>query len=95
MWDLELEQAVNRAAQQHHDQPALLLAVMKAESSFNPIAVSKAGAVGLMRLIPETAIRHGVRNLYDANDNISGGGQAPALSPESIPRKHPTSLGCL
>ena len=71
--DLELEQAVNRAAQQHHIQPALLLAVMKAESSFNPIAVSKAGAVGLMQLIPETAIRHGVHNLYDANDNISGG----------------------
>ena len=46
---------------------------MEAESSFNPIAVSKAGAVGLMRLISETAIRHGVRNLYDANDNISGG----------------------
>jgi soluble lytic murein transglycosylase-like protein len=69
----ELEQAVIRAAQQHHVQPALLLAVMKAESSFNPIAVSKAGAVGLMQLIPETAIRHGVRNLYDANDNITGG----------------------
>jgi soluble lytic murein transglycosylase-like protein len=71
--DLELEQAVDRAAQQHHVQPALLLAVMKAESSFNPTAVSKAGAVGLMQLIPETAIRHGVHNLYDANDNIIGG----------------------
>ncbi len=71
--DLELEQAVSRAAQQHHVQPALLLAVMKAESSFNPTAISKAGAVGLMQLIPETAIRHGVRNLYDANDNITGG----------------------
>ena len=69
----ELEQAVSRAAQQHHVQPALLLAVMKAESSFNPTAISKAGAVGLMQLIPETAIRHGVRNLYDANDNITGG----------------------
>jgi soluble lytic murein transglycosylase-like protein len=71
--NLELEQAVDRAAQQHHVQPALLLAVMKAESSFNPTAVSKAGAVGLMQLIPETAIRHGVHNLYDANDNITGG----------------------
>ena len=71
--DLELEQAVSRAAHQYHVQPALLLAVMKAESSFNPIAISKAGAVGLMQLIPETAIRHGVRNLYDANDNITGG----------------------
>ena len=71
--NLEVKQAVIRAAQQHRVQPALLLAVMKAESSFNPIAVSKAGAVGLMQLIPETAIRHGVRNLYDANDNITGG----------------------
>ena len=71
--DLELEQAVSSAAQQYHVQPALLLAVMKAESSFNPTAVSKAGAVGLMQLIPETAIRHGVRNLYDANENITGG----------------------
>ena len=71
--NLELEQAVIRAAQQHHVQPALLLAVMKAESSFNPIVISKAGAVGLMQLVPEIAIRHGVRNLYDANENITGG----------------------
>jgi soluble lytic murein transglycosylase-like protein len=71
--NLELEQAVIHAAQQHHVQPALLLAVMKAESSFNPIVISKAGAVGLMQLVPETAIRHGVRNLYDANENITGG----------------------
>ncbi len=69
----ELEQAVIRAAQQHHVQPALLLAVIKAESSFNPIVVSKAGAVGLMQLVPETAIRHGVRNLYDTNENVTGG----------------------
>jgi soluble lytic murein transglycosylase-like protein len=71
--DVELEQAVSRAAQQHHVHPALLLAVMKAESSFNPTAISKEGAVGLMQLIPETAIRHGVRHLYDANENVIGG----------------------
>jgi soluble lytic murein transglycosylase-like protein len=71
--NLELEQAVIHATQQHDVQPALLLAVMKAESSFNPIVISKAGAVGLMQLVPETAIRHGVRNLYDANENITGG----------------------
>lgn len=46
---------------------------MKAESSFNPMVVSKAGAVGLMQLIPETAIRHGVRNLYDTHENVAGG----------------------
>ena len=69
----ELEGAVRRAAQQHHLHPALLFAVMKAESSFNPLVVSKAGAVGLMQLVPETAMRHGVRNLYDTNENVAGG----------------------
>ena len=69
----ELERAVTRAAQQHHLHPALLLAVMKAESSFNPIVVSKAGAVGLMQLVPETAMRHGVQNLYDTSENVAGG----------------------
>jgi soluble lytic murein transglycosylase-like protein len=69
----ELEHAVTRAAQQHRLHPALLFAVMKAESAFNPIVVSKAGAVGLMQLVPETAMRHGVRNLYDTNENIAGG----------------------
>ncbi len=69
----ELERAVTAAAQQHHLHPALLFAVMKAESSFNPIVVSKAGAVGLMQLVPETAMRHGVQNLYDTNENVAGG----------------------
>jgi len=71
--DTELEGAVGRAAFQHRISPALLLAVMKAESSFNPVVVSRAGAVGLMQLVPETAIRHGVRNLYDTEENIAGG----------------------
>lgn len=70
---LELERAVARAAKQHHLHPALLFAVMKAESSFNPVVVSKAGAVGLMQLVPETAMRHGVRNLYDTDENVAGG----------------------
>ena len=69
----ELERAVWRAAQQQHLHPALLFAVMKAESSFNPMVVSKAGAVGLMQLVPETAMRHGVQNLYDTNENVAGG----------------------
>lgn len=70
---LELERAVARAAKRHNLHPALLFAVMKAESSFNPVVVSKAGAVGLMQLVPETAMRHGVRNLYDTNENVAGG----------------------
>jgi soluble lytic murein transglycosylase-like protein len=70
---LEVERAVARAAKRHNLHPALLFAVMKAESSFNPLVVSKAGAVGLMQLVPETAMRHGVRNLYDTNENVAGG----------------------
>lgn len=71
--DQELEAAVVRYAREYKLSPALILAVMKAESSFDPTVISKAGAVGLMQLIPETAIRHGVRNLYDTRDNIGGG----------------------
>ncbi|NOS79587.1 MAG: lytic transglycosylase domain-containing protein [Nitrospira sp.] len=71
--DQELEEAVICYAWEYRLSPALLLAVMKAESSFDPTVISKAGAVGLMQLIPETAIRHGVRNLYDTRDNIGGG----------------------
>ena len=71
--DQELEEAVICYAREYRLSPALLLAVMKAESSFDPTVISKAGAVGLMQLIPETAIRHGVRNLYDTRDNIGGG----------------------
>jgi soluble lytic murein transglycosylase-like protein len=70
---VDLERAVFRAAHQQQLHPALLLAVMKAESSFNPMVVSRAGAVGLMQLIPETALRHGVRNLYDTDENVAGG----------------------
>lgn len=71
--DRELEEAVARYAEECRLSPALLMAVMKAESDFNPTVISKAGAVGLMQLIPETAIRHGVRNLYDTRENIAGG----------------------
>jgi soluble lytic murein transglycosylase len=71
--DRELEEAVARYAEEYRLSPALLMAIMKAESDFNPTVISKAGAVGLMQLIPETAIRHGVRNLYDTKENIAGG----------------------
>lgn len=52
---------------------ALVHAVILAESSYDPNAVSIAGASGLMQLTPETAKRHGVRDLFDPADNIRGG----------------------
>jgi soluble lytic murein transglycosylase-like protein len=54
-------------------QPALIRAVIVIESGFNPRAVSKRGAVGLMQLRPETARRYGVADSYDPEENIRAG----------------------
>ena len=54
--------------------PAELVdAVIQVESSWNPYAVSNKGAAGLMQLMPATAIRFGVRNRFDIEENIRGG----------------------
>ena len=54
---------------------AIVRAIIHAESSFNPMALSHAGAQGLMQLMPPTARRFGVSNSYDAAQNIRGGVQ--------------------
>lgn len=69
----ELEPMISRFSRQHQLHPALIRAVIKAESDFDPLAVSRAGAVGLMQLMPQTAVRMDVRDLYDPEDNIGGG----------------------
>lgn len=69
----ELAPMINRFSHQHQLHPALIRAVIKAESDFDPLAVSRAGAVGLMQLMPQTAVRLDVRDLYDPEDNIGGG----------------------
>jgi soluble lytic murein transglycosylase-like protein len=53
--------------------PELLHAVVKAESAYDPNAVSRAGAVGLMQLMPQTASRFGVANRRDPKSNLEGG----------------------
>jgi len=53
--------------------PTLVHAVITAESSYNPNAISRAGAVGLMQLMPETAKRFGVSNRRDPKQSIYGG----------------------
>lgn len=69
----ELEPMINRFSRQHQLHPALIRAVIKAESDFDPTAVSRAGAIGLMQLMPQTAVRLEVQDLYDPEDNIGGG----------------------
>ena len=53
--------------------PRLVDAIIRTESSYRPEAVSRAGAVGLMQLMPGTARRYGVRNRYDPVQNVFGG----------------------
>lgn len=64
---------VARAAAQHGVDEALVRAVIHAESAFRPNAKSHAGAQGLMQLIPATAKRFGVRDVYVPEQNIQGG----------------------
>jgi hypothetical protein len=60
-------------AGKHNLDPDLLHAVIRVESAYNPSAVSSAGAVGLMQLMPDTARRYGVIDRRDPVQNIEGG----------------------
>jgi hypothetical protein len=61
------------AAKEFRIDPALIAAVIRAESAFDPSAVSRKGARGLMQLMPATARRMGVRSDFDPRENIQGG----------------------
>ena len=66
---------VRAAAQEFGVEEAVVRAIIHAESAFRPNAVSHAGAQGLMQLIPATASRFGVGDVFDPNQNIRGGVQ--------------------
>ena len=67
------EQDIQSAARAHHVDPALIHAVISAESGYNPLARSRSGAAGLMQLMPETARRFGASNRLDPAENIRAG----------------------
>ncbi len=69
----ELAPIINAAAYKYDLDPALLHAVIRAESGYNPEAVSNKGAAGLMQLMPATASRYGVRDRFDPQENVEGG----------------------
>ena len=69
VWDEMIAGTANR----HQVDPKLVRAIVRVESNFNPSAVSPRGASGLMQLIPATARRFGVSNVFDPGANLDGG----------------------
>jgi soluble lytic murein transglycosylase len=64
---------INRAAHEHGVEPDLIKAIIRVESNFNPGAVSRKGAQGLMQLMPATAADHAVADAFDPGQNVTGG----------------------
>jgi soluble lytic murein transglycosylase-like protein len=64
---------VQKLSPEYGVSPRLVMAVIRAESNFEPAAVSSKNAQGLMQLIPETAVRFNVKKPFDPEDNIRGG----------------------
>lgn len=67
------EEIIQEAAEKYGVDPALIRAVMQAESAFHPYAVSRAGAEGLMQLMPDLSDEMGVSDAFDPRENIMGG----------------------
>ena len=67
--------AIQTNATLHGVDPALVRAIVHAESAFNPNATSRKGAQGLMQLMPATAAMYGINDSYNADENIRGGTQ--------------------
>jgi soluble lytic murein transglycosylase-like protein len=70
---LELGATVDQIAIEHGVEESLVHSVIRAESNYNPYAVSPKGAQGIMQLIPATAKRFGVTDTFDPRENIQGG----------------------
>lgn len=70
---VKLRGVVDAAAARNNLDPALVQAVIQTESNWNPFAVSRKGAFGLMQLLPSTAERYGVRDVFDPAQNVNGG----------------------
>lgn len=70
---LSIPDAVSQASDRYQLDPDLLNSVIRAESGFNPRAVSRKGAQGLMQLMPKTASKLGVPNAFDPGANVDGG----------------------
>lgn len=69
----QYDEIINNISQKYGIDVKLIGSIIKAESNFNPTAVSPAGACGLMQLMPQTARMVGVKNIFSPEENIEGG----------------------
>jgi hypothetical protein len=69
----DLIRLIDRIASEQGVEDSLVHSVIRAESNYNPRAVSPKGAQGMMQLIPSTAKRFGVNNAFDVRENVLGG----------------------
>lgn len=69
----DYDHLINHYARLYNIDPLLVKLIIQKESQFNPRAVSRSGAIGLMQLMPETARRLGIKKPFDPAQNIAGG----------------------
>ena len=89
----ELAPLVEQAAEQENLDPELLLSVIRQESAARPCAVSSKGAMGLMQLMPATALQLGVSDAFDPKQNVNAGARLLKQLLQSYGGDLPLALG--
>jgi soluble lytic murein transglycosylase-like protein len=85
---------IKKLAAKHRLREDLIIAVARTESGFNPYAVSKKGAAGIMQLMPKTASIYGVTNRFDVDQNLEGGIKHLKYLYEKYNNNLPLTLAC-
>jgi hypothetical protein len=89
---VNLNEAVERVAAETQLSAWLIHSVIQVESNYNPLAVSPKGALGLMQLVPSTARRFGVSNVFNPVENLQGGARYLRYLLELFHNNYPLAL---